>query len=72
MCLLGPQLSQIRVHALGQDWRKYVINFALFLKAFPIIARYAERFIAKLEQTKLEDSTDIKQYDFIMVYFNIC
>ncbi|XP_003963920.1 cytochrome P450 3A27-like isoform X1 [Takifugu rubripes] len=30
-------------------------------QAFPIIARYADRFIAKLEQTKLEDSTDIKK-----------
>lgn len=58
--------------ALGPDWCEYIINFALFLKAFPIIARYADRFIAKLKQTKLEDSTDIKKYDFIMVYSNIC
>lgn len=54
-----------------QIWRKYGIKFALFLKAFPIIARYADRFIAKLGEN-LEDSTDIKQYDVIRVYSYIC
>lgn len=64
-------MTQICVPKLGQGWPKYISNVAFFLKAFPIIAHYADRFIAKLEQTTLEDSTDIKQYDVILVYSNI-
>lgn len=64
-------MTQKCVPRLGQGWPKYISNFALFFKAFPIIARYADQFIEKLEQTTLEDSTDIKQYDVILVYSNI-
>lgn len=50
-----------------QIWMKNVIKLALFFKAFPVIARYADRFIAKLGEN-LEDSTDIKQYDRIFLH----
>lgn len=43
----------------------YITNVAPFSKAFPIIARYADRLIAKLDQTELEDSTDLKKYDLV-------
>lgn len=63
--------SRLKSASSTQIWRKCVIKFALFLKAFPTIVRYADRFIAKLGQN-LEDSTDIKQYDVILVYSYIC
>lgn len=62
---------RVKCASCTQIWWKYGIEFALFSKAFPIIARYADRFIAKLGE-KLEDSTDIKQYDVILVYSYIC
>lgn len=63
--------SRLKSASCTQICRRYVIKFALFLKAFPIVARYADRFIAKLGE-KLEDSIDIKQYDVALVYSDIC
>lgn len=47
---------------------QYIINhfwfcFLVFLKAFPISVRYADRIIEKLEKTNLDEPIDVKQYD---------
>lgn len=76
-CFTSARMKQVNLTSrpksasCTQICRRYVIKFVLFLKAFPIVARYADRFIAKLGE-KLEDSIDIKQYDVALVYSDIC
>lgn len=43
-----------------------------FLKAFPIVARYADTITKKLEQSNLDKSIDIKQWEDILIFLFIC